>query len=92
MNSKFFLGIEPNCSFGGADLQAEPAFGIDPVGTGRGGGHTEGLGGLFERETSEIAEFNELGLAGMELFEFLVRLVQGKEVEWFTGGLVGDVL
>ena len=64
-------------SVGRAQFQTQPAFGIDPVGIRRRGGHAEGLGRLFNGQAGKITQLDELGSDRIDPLQLGKRLMNG---------------
>lgn len=66
-----------------------------PIAFDGGGGEVEDLGGFFNGEAAEVAQFDEAGFSGETLFELVesaVEVDEGSRIEWGGrgGGGLGD--
>src|SRR5262245_43959853 len=72
-------------------LSVEPGPGERPVALGGRPRDAEEIGRLFQRAAGEEAEFDELCLLRVPLFEFLQSLVEGKEIDRVAIGILGQI-
>src|SRR5262249_37240780 len=57
----------------------EPGLGVGPQAVGRGPSDAQGVGNLLKRQLGEVAQFDQLGLAGVLLGQPVQRLAQGEQ-------------